>query len=149
MRRSWPGWSRSAGEARRWCSVAEHPFPADRVADVDRADVQPWLLVADPTARRSATASCGWTRRGRGRAGPAGRPARRRSGLGRALVAALVEAAAATGLAGCLLRVVPDNVAAIALYRAAGFAEVDPARTAEWNDGQPTEYVWFEWPVRT
>ena len=24
--------------------------------------------------------------------------------------------------------------------------EVDPDRTAEWNQGQPTSYVWFEWP---
>jgi hypothetical protein len=30
--------------------------------------------------------------------------------------------------------------------RAAGFAEVDRERTAEWNQGQPTVYIWFEWP---
>ena len=75
-------------------------------------------------------------------------PARRRSGLGRALVTHLVAAAAATGLSGCLLRVVPDNAPAIALYRAAGFAAVDPERAAEWNQGQPTDYLWFEWVSR-
>ena len=35
---------------------------------------------------------------------------------------------------------------ALGLYRAAGFTEVDPVRTAEWNQGQPASYVWFEWP---
>jgi ribosomal protein S18 acetylase RimI-like enzyme len=146
------GWSRSAEEARRWCSVAEHPIRADRVRGWwAEADVQPWLLVealdgppigygelwldADEDEVELARLIVD--------------PTGRRSGQGRALVAALVEAAAATGLSDCLLRVAPDNVAAIGLYRAAGFAEVDPVRTAEWNSGQPTAYVWFEWPVRT
>jgi ribosomal protein S18 acetylase RimI-like enzyme len=143
------GWSRSAEEARRWCSVAEHPFPADRVRGWwAGADVQPWLLVDDLDGSPVGYGEL-WLDADEDEVELARLivdPARRRSGQGRALVAALVEAAAATGLSGCLLRVAPDNAPAIGLYRAAGFAEVDPARTAEWNQGQPTEYVWFEWP---
>ena len=73
-------------------------------------------------------------------------PSRRRTGLGRQLVARLVGAAEGTGLGACLLRVVPDNAPARALYRIAGFLEVDPERAAEWNVGQPTAYLWMEWP---
>lgn len=44
-------WSRSAEEARRWCSVAEHPFPAERVRGWWAGnDVQPWLLAEGPEA---------------------------------------------------------------------------------------------------
>ena len=142
------GWSRSAEEARRWCSVAEHPFPAERVrgwwAD---PDVRPWLLVEEPDTPVGYGEL--WLDEEEDEVELARLivdPVRRRSGHGRALVAGLVAAAAATGLSDCLLRVVPDNVPAIGLYRAAGFAEVDPARTAEWNQGQPTAYDWFEWP---
>jgi ribosomal protein S18 acetylase RimI-like enzyme len=146
------GWSRSAEEARRWCSVAEHPFPADRVRGWWAGpDVRPWLLFDELDGSPVGYGEL-WLDADEDEVELARLivdPARRRSGQGRALVAALVEAAAATGLSGCLLRVAPDNVAAIGLYRAAGFAEVDPARTAEWNSGQATDYVWFEWPVRT
>jgi ribosomal protein S18 acetylase RimI-like enzyme len=140
------GWSRSVEEARRWCSVAEHPFPAVRVRDWwAGSDVQPWLLVADGSPVGYGEL---WLDADEDEVELARLivdPARRRSGQGRALVAALVEAAAATGLSGCLLRVAPDNAPAIALYRVAAFTEVDPDRTAEWNQGQPTAYVWFEW----
>ena len=142
------GWSRSAEEARRWCSVAEHPFPADRVrgwwAD---ADVRPWLLVTEPDARPVGYGEL-WLDEEEDEVELARLivdPAQRRRGLARALVAQLVAAAEATGLSGCLLRVAPDNGAAIALYRATGFTEVDADRAAEWNQGQPTAYRWFEW----
>ena len=40
------GWSRSADEARRWCSAAEHPFPPERVRGWWAGnDVRPWVLV--------------------------------------------------------------------------------------------------------
>jgi ribosomal protein S18 acetylase RimI-like enzyme len=134
------GWSRSAEEARRWCSVAEHPFPPERVRG--------WVLVEGPEAVPVGYGEL-WLDAEEDEVELARLivdPARRRSGLGRALVAQLVAAAAATGMSSCLLRVVPDNAPASALYRAAGFAAVDPDRTAEWNQGQPTAYVWFEWP---
>jgi ribosomal-protein-alanine N-acetyltransferase len=142
-------WTRSAAEADRWCSVAMHPFPPERVqgwwAD---ADVQPWLLVEGPAATSVGYGEL-WLDVAEDEVELARLiidPARRRTGLGRQLVARLVGAAEQTGLSACLLRVVPDNLPARALYAAAGFVEVDAERTAEWNDGQPTAYVWMEWP---
>ena len=146
------GWSRSVEEARRWCSVAEHPFPAARVRGWwAEADVRPWLLVQGSDDRPVGYGEL-WLDEEEDEVELARLivdPGRRRSGLGRALVAGLVAAAGATGLSGCLLRVAPDNVPAVALYRAAGFAEVEPGRTAEWNQGQPAAYRWFEWPPST
>jgi ribosomal protein S18 acetylase RimI-like enzyme len=143
------GWSRSAEEARRWCSVAEHPFPPERVTGWwAGSDVQPWVLVAEPDGPPVGYGEL-WLDEEEDEVELARLivdPDRRRSGLGRALAAGLVEAAQATGLSSCLLRVVPENAPAIGLYRAAGFVEVDPDRTADWNQGQPTQYVWFERP---
>ncbi len=143
------GWSRSAEEAARWCSLAEHPFDAERVRGWWAAeDVQPWLLVEGPEAAPVGYGEL-WRDAEEDEVELARLiidPARRRTGLGRRLVASLVGAAEQTGLAACLLRVVPDNAAARGLYRAAGFAEVDAERAVEWNVGQPTAYVWMEWP---
>jgi ribosomal-protein-alanine N-acetyltransferase len=50
-------------------------------------------------------------------------PARRRRGLGRALVDAALDAGAAEGAAAVWLEVAEDNHAARGLYEAAGFAE--------------------------
>jgi [ribosomal protein S18]-alanine N-acetyltransferase len=142
------GWSRSVEEARRWCSIAEHPFPAERVRGWwEDADVRPWLLVERPDGQPVGYGEL-WLDEEEDEVELARLivdPARRRSGLGRALVAELVAAAEATGLSGFLLRVAPDNTAAIALYQAAGFVEVEPERAAEWNQGQPAAYRWFEW----
>lgn len=71
-------------------------------------------------------------------------PARRREGIGRRLVGALLDLSGSNGRSACFLRVVPDNVAARALYRCAGFVEVDQALMDEWNVGQPAEYVWMQ-----
>lgn len=41
---------------------------------------------------------------------------------------------------------VPGNAAALACYRAAGFAgfaRLDPATEERWNRGQPRPYVWM------
>lgn len=51
------------------------------------------------------------------------RPAARRAGLGRALVRAAAVEAARSGARSLFLEVAHDNAAAVALYRAAGFAE--------------------------
>ena len=143
------GWSRSADEARRWCSAAEHPFPPERVRGWWAGnDVRPWVLVEGAEAEPVGYGELWLDDEEVELARLIVDPARRRSGLGRALVAQLVAVASATGLAGCLLRVVPDNEPAIALYRAAGFAAVDPERAGEWNQGQPTDYLWFEWISR-
>ena len=143
------GWSRSTDEARRWCSVEEHPFSPERVRRWwAETDVVPFLLIDEASAAPVGYGEV-WVDEEEDEVELARLiidPARRRSGLGRELVTRLLVMARATGKASCLLRVAPDNDPALGLYRAAGFAEVDPDRTAEWNQGQPTNYVWFEWP---
>lgn len=51
-------------------------------------------------------------------------PDHRRSGLGRALLDAALDAATAAGVERVLLEVAHDNAAALGLYAAAGFADV-------------------------
>ncbi len=51
-------------------------------------------------------------------------PARRRAGVGRALLAALCDECARTGLRFVTLEARPSNVAAIALYAGMGFEKV-------------------------
>jgi ribosomal-protein-alanine N-acetyltransferase len=55
-------------------------------------------------------------------------PDARRSGKGRALVEAAAVLAAQAGAGSFFLEVAEDNTAAVALYRAAGFAEVGRRR---------------------
>ena len=55
-------------------------------------------------------------------------PAARRQGMGRALLASLVEAARARGAVRLFLEVAADNHAAQHLYRCAGFAEIGRRR---------------------
>lgn len=55
-------------------------------------------------------------------------PAARRRGYGRALVLAVMEAGRSRGATRCVLDVAHDNTAAIALYKALGFAEVGRRR---------------------
>ena len=60
------------------------------------------------------------------------------------LVDELLDVARCQGRTECFLRAAPDNSAALALYRAAGFGDVDPARTSAWNQQQPADYVWLQ-----
>jgi [ribosomal protein S18]-alanine N-acetyltransferase len=55
-------------------------------------------------------------------------PAARRSGLGRVLMQAAMDEAAAAGAQGMSLEVAADNAAALALYRGLGFAEIGRRR---------------------
>lgn len=143
------GWSRSAQEAAAWVSVAEHPFPAAAVADWwQQSDVQPWMLVdADdvPVAYGEV-----WNDEDEDEVELARLivdPQRRRQGVGRRLVHGLLARAQESGRAACFLRVSPNNVAALALYRSAGFADVDPGQAAHWNQHQPVAYRWLEYPL--
>lgn len=62
-------------------------------------------------------------------------PARRRQGLGRALLGAFEEEAARRGAQEVFLEVAEDNSAAWALYRAAGYAETGRRRGYYRRDG--------------
>ena len=143
------GWAHSSEEARHWCSLAEHPFPASTItAWWQDSDVQPWLLLdhegvpvaygeiwiddeEDETELARLIVD----------------PARRRTGVGRLLVAELLTLAQTSGRSACIIRVAPGNNGALALYRAAGFRDVDDATAAEWNQGQPADYLWLEHPA--
>ena len=70
-------------------------------------------------------------------------PARRRQGVGRRLVEALAVVARSYDRTTVCLRVHPDNSAAIRVYLASGFHDVDDAIAAEWNVGQPVTYRWL------
>ncbi len=61
-------------------------------------------------------------------------PASRRAGLGRMLLEVAVQRATRAGADRLLLEVREDNVAALALYSAAGFAEID-RRARYYRDG--------------
>lgn len=69
-------------------------------------------------------------------------PARRGRGVGRTLVARLVERARQHHPA-VFMRVHPDNAVALRSYAGAGFVPVSAAEAAAWNVGQPTQYVWL------
>ena len=70
-------------------------------------------------------------------------PGRRGRGLGRQLTRLLAAEAARHGLAETWLRVVPENAAAIACYRAAGFVRAAADAEAGFNAGQRRQYVWM------
>jgi ribosomal-protein-alanine N-acetyltransferase len=73
-------------------------------------------------------------------------PAAQGHGLGRRLLAAAVDAAAAAGYDRCELHALDDNAPALALYRSAGFRPVgDPFPHA--LNGRPTR-VWQAGVVR-
>lgn len=145
------GWSVSADEAGRWVSNAVHPFPASAVATWwHRPDIQPWLLV-DP---KDVPVGYGeiWDDAEEDEVELARLiidPHRRRQGVGRLLVDQLLTRARRSGRADCFLRVAPDNTAALALYRSAGFGDVDPAHADAWNQEQLIDYVWLHHPLST
>jgi ribosomal protein S18 acetylase RimI-like enzyme len=70
-------------------------------------------------------------------------PANRGVGVGRHLVRLLLERASHSGFPDAFVRVVPDNYAAIACYRSAGFSRVPDEEREEYNRGQPVDYIWM------
>ena len=140
------GWSRSAQETLKWCSSTEHPVSAARVlAWWEPSDVEPYVAVdahgallgygelwLDPEEDEVELARVIVS------------PAIRGQGVGRRLVAGLVDRAMATELGSVVLRVSPGNPAAVRCYRASGFRKLDAERTATWNTGQPATYIWME-----
>jgi ribosomal protein S18 acetylase RimI-like enzyme len=74
-------------------------------------------------------------------------PAGRGQGVGSRLVRLLLEKASHSGYPYAFVRVVPDNRAAIACYRGAGFSRVPEAEREEYNRGQPVDYIWMRHPL--
>ena len=74
-------------------------------------------------------------------------PKGRSRGVGRRLVFLLLERASLSGMPDAFVRVVPENGAALACYRGAGFSPVPEAERQEFNRGQPVDYVWMHHPL--
>jgi ribosomal protein S18 acetylase RimI-like enzyme len=74
-------------------------------------------------------------------------PDHRGQGLGRRLVRLLLDRASLSGLPDAFVRVVPENGPALACYRGAGFSPISELERAEFNRGQPVEYVWMHYPL--
>lgn len=74
-------------------------------------------------------------------------PDERGSGVGKRLVGMLLERASLSGLLDAFVRVVPENGAAVACYRGAGFSPVPEEEREEFNRGQPVDYLWMHYPL--
>jgi RimJ/RimL family protein N-acetyltransferase len=68
-------------------------------------------------------------------------------GMCRHLVRLLLEQASRAGLPDAFVRVVPENGAALACYRGAGFSPIPEPEREEFNRGQPVDYVWMHYPL--
>jgi ribosomal protein S18 acetylase RimI-like enzyme len=74
-------------------------------------------------------------------------PELRGKGIGTEFVRALLQPALAAGYAAVFLRVRPDNEPAIKTYLRVGFQPVDEQLAAEWNEPQPIDYTWLQYPT--
>jgi len=68
-------------------------------------------------------------------------------GKGIEFVRVLLGPALSAGYADVFLRVRPDNEPAIRAYLKAGLHPVDEALAAEWNEPQPIDYTWLQYPT--
>jgi ribosomal protein S18 acetylase RimI-like enzyme len=73
-------------------------------------------------------------------------PSRRGLGIGRTFVSLLAAEVRRCGFQEVWLRVVPENRAAIASYRAAGFVRASKEEERQFNLEQPRDYVWLSLP---
>ena len=73
-------------------------------------------------------------------------PSRRGRGIGRAFIALLAAEARRRGFQQVWVRVVPENLAAVACYRAAGFVRAGRKEERLFNVDQPRAYVWMSLP---
>ena len=139
-------WAPTAEEVLSWCARTEAPVAPETVTGWSTAeDVEAFLLLdgGEPIAYGEL-----WPDEEEGEVELARllvAPERRGRGVGRALTSLLARTARDRHphLAHVCLRVRPENAAGHRAYEAAGFAFVDPATEAAWNEGQPTQYRWM------
>jgi [ribosomal protein S18]-alanine N-acetyltransferase len=136
-------WAGTAGEVLMWCGAAAAPVPAAQIgAWADEDGVQPFGLYRDDQLVGYGEL---WVDDDEAEVELARLivdPRERGQGLGRHLV---TELAGRARLVHPLvfLRVHPANRAAQRCYAAAGFRPVTAGQAAEWNAGQPVDYLWF------
>ena len=144
-------WAVGDEVVRAWCAVEGDAVPADVVAGWSTADDVEAYVLEDPDDGPIAYGEL-WLDDDEGEVELARllvAPERRGRGIGRALVAALVEQArrAHPGLPDVILRVRPENTQAIRAYTAAGFVAVPADEQATWNRGQRFDYHWMVLPA--
>ncbi len=139
------GWPASAGEVALWCGRREFPVPARAVTDWQRdADVQAHVLVDGEQILGYGELWLDTEEDEVELARVIVAPGVRGTGLGRVLVRGLLARAVEAGFSDVFMRVHPDNARALRCYKGAGFAPVDPALAAAWNEAQPVGYVWLQ-----
>ncbi|MEO3815991.1 GNAT family N-acetyltransferase [Plantactinospora sp. B24E8] len=134
-------WATSPKEAAMWCGHTDGPVPAEKVAGwAVGDDVQTFgLYDGDDLVAYGEL----WSDKEEAESELARLivdPRRRGQGVGQRLVA---ELTARSTYPSVLLRVHPDNHAALRCYAAARFTRVSPEQEAEWNAPQPVPYVWL------
>jgi len=127
-------WPTSEEEARAWCGRAQAGF-AEWHRD---PDVTPYVLRDgdEPVAYGEVWQDGDDVELAR----LIVRPDRRNAGVGRSLVRKLLDRA---GSRVSFVRVVPENAAALACYRGAGFRPVPAPDAARFNAAQPRAYAWL------
>ena len=139
------GWAATAEEARRWGGQAAVWPVAASVFSAWHADpdVWPFVLVRSGVLLGYGEVWIDTEEREVELGRIIVRPEHRGQGLGRLLVTLLLEQAAKTGYRAAFVRVTPNNAAALACYRRAGFAPVGEEERLAFNKGQPLAYVWL------
>lgn len=142
-------WASSPEEVRRWAGASERwPLQSETLAAWhEDPDVHPYLLLEGDRPAAYGEVWVDAEEREVELARIIVRPGRRGQGLGRALVALLLEQAAGTGYPAAYVRVAPDNARALACYCGAGFTPVPEAEWLQFNAGQPLAYVWLRRPL--
>lgn len=137
------GFATSAAESLAWCSEPTPPAP-DTVIGWARADGVEGMVLVDVLDRPVAYGEL-WVDDDEAEVELAHLivdPLRRGRGVGRHLTRLLAERARHHHDL-VVMRVAPDNLAALRCYRAAGFVDVAADERREWNIGQPADYVWL------
>ncbi|GII05424.1 GNAT family N-acetyltransferase [Planobispora takensis] len=138
------GWAASSREVAMWCGHEGFPLSPEVVAGWGTAeDVRARTLVEDGDLLGYGEL---WIDEEAGEVELARiivAPQTRDRGIGRRLVRKLTALARESGHTEIFMRVHPDNDRALRCYRQADFVPVGDAQAAEWNAGQPVEYIWL------
>lgn len=136
-------WARSEEEVLAWCSRTDVPVAAAVIASwADAPDVTAYALHDDDQMIGYGEV---WNDDEEAEVELARliiEPGHRGRGYGRWMVAELVRLALPQQPL-VVMRVHPDNPAAMRCYAGAGFAPVAASEQARWNDGQPIAYTWM------
>jgi ribosomal protein S18 acetylase RimI-like enzyme len=143
------GWATSAQEVALLCGREEYPFPPELVDGwrTVAEDIHSYLFFdgENPVGYGELWLDDGEDEVELARIIVA--PDLRGKGIGTAFVRALLGPAVAAGFADVFLRVRPENEPAIKTYLRVGFQPVDEQLAAEWNEPQPIDYVWLQYPT--